>query len=161
MHLYIDGHFYIEGPFYIDGPFYIVSPFYIEVSVWPYHVVCDVILASTLSRNLSTLAPLRNLKSTHFFYTTSKKNVYKLVGQYNVDGKGEDEPNIKSSSDIRDHEFDNPGRLRVKPKAKEAKMDSSRNAVARETLGVQWDCARRNESKLLPTYRLGLDMEEI
>ncbi|KAH3778749.1 uncharacterized protein LOC127844555 [Dreissena polymorpha] len=95
----------------------------------------------------------------HFFYTTSKKSVYKLVGQYNVDGKGEDEPNIKSSSDIRDHEFDNPRRLRVKPKAKEAKMDSSRNAVARGTLGVRWDCARRNESKLLPTYRLGLDMK--
>ncbi|KAH3891209.1 hypothetical protein DPMN_015299 [Dreissena polymorpha] len=77
--------------------------------------------------------------SRHFFYTTSKKNVYKLVGQYNVDGKGEDEPNIKSSSDIRDHEFDNPGRLRVKPKAKEAKIDQSRNAVAMGTLGVRWD----------------------
>ncbi|KAH3719333.1 hypothetical protein DPMN_062165, partial [Dreissena polymorpha] len=79
---------------------------YPHPELWPYHVVCDVILASTLSRNLSTLASLRNFKSTHFFYTTSKKNVYKLVGQYNVDGKGEDEPNINSSSDIRyiDHD---------------------------------------------------------
>ena len=49
----------------------------------------------------------------------------------------------------------------MKPKAKEAKIDQSRNAVAMGTLGVRWDGARRNESKLLPTYRLGLDMEEI
>ena len=62
---------------------------------------------------------------------------------------------------LRDHEFDDPGRLRVKPKAKEATIDPSRNAVARGALGVRWENARRNESKLLPTLRLGLDLSSL
>ena len=46
-------------------------------------------------------------------------------------------------------------------KKKEAKIEAARNAIARGALGVRWETARRNESKLLPTYRLGLDLDEI
>lgn len=62
---------------------------------------------------------------------------------------------------FRDHDFGNVGRRRVKAKAKEAKMEHNRNAVERGSLGVRWETARRNESKLLPTYRLGLDLDDI
>lgn len=62
---------------------------------------------------------------------------------------------------FRDHDFDKLGRLRVKGKSKEARIDSARNAVERGSLGVRWETARRNESKLLPTFRLGLDLDEL
>lgn len=45
---------------------------------------------------------------------------------------------------LRDHEFDDQGRLRVKPKTKEASIKPSRIVVARGALGVRWENARRN-----------------
>ena len=39
-------------------------------------------------------------------------------------------------------------------------MSFERNAVERGTLGVRYEKARRNESKLLPTDRMGLNVDD-
>ena len=39
-------------------------------------------------------------------------------------------------------------------------MSFERNAVERGTLGVRYEKARRNESKLLPTDRMGLSVDD-
>ncbi|KAH3883273.1 hypothetical protein DPMN_007228 [Dreissena polymorpha] len=44
----------------------------------------------------------------------------------------------------------------VKPKSKEARMDAIRNAIARGTLVVRWNSARRIEKNC---FRLELDMK--
>ena len=56
----------------------------------------------------------------------------------------------------RDHAFDGPDRKRKKGRRKEAYMVESRNAVEKGSLGVRWESARRNDSKLLPTSRMGI-----
>ena len=60
----------------------------------------------------------------------------------------------------RDHFFDHQERKRLKGKKKEAVMSFERNAVERGTLGVRYEKARRNESKLLPTDRMGLNVDD-
>lgn len=57
----------------------------------------------------------------------------------------------------RDHFFDSADRVRVKSKRKEATVNTDRNAVRKGSLGVRWEGARRNDSKLLPTVRMGID----
>ena len=59
----------------------------------------------------------------------------------------------------RDHFFDKQERKRLRGKKKEAVMSFERNAVERGTLGVRYEKGRRNESKLLPTDRMGLDVD--
>ena len=59
----------------------------------------------------------------------------------------------------RDHYFDCEERARKKGKQKEASMDQRRNAVMKGELGVRWVKARRNDSKLFATSRMGISDE--
>lgn len=60
---------------------------------------------------------------------------------------------------FRDHFFDTKERIRVHGRKKEECVSKERNAVQRGSLGVRWEKSRRNDSKLLPTTRMGLDTE--
>lgn len=57
---------------------------------------------------------------------------------------------------FRNHFFDTEERTRVKAKKKEACISRDRNALLKGTLGVRWEKARINQSKMLPTDRMGL-----
>ena len=52
--------------------------------------------------------------------------------------------------------FDTKERARGKGRKKEETISRDRNAVQKGTLGVRWEHARRNDSKLLPTMRMGI-----
>ena len=45
----------------------------------------------------------------------------------------------------------------MKGRKREETVAKNRNAVLRGLLGVRWEKARRNDSKLLPTVRMGID----
>ena len=57
----------------------------------------------------------------------------------------------------RDHEFDKLGRKRLAGRRKCECVSKERNAVMKGTLGVRWDKARLNYSKILPIKRMGID----
>lgn len=56
-----------------------------------------------------------------------------------------------------DHPFDLEVRKHLKGKLKEATVSTNRTAIEKGTLGVWWEMARLNQSKLLPTIRMGLN----
>ena len=56
----------------------------------------------------------------------------------------------------RDHFFDSDERRRTKGKAKEGFVSTGRNAVLKGTLGVRWEKARINQSKMRVDRRMGL-----
>ncbi|KAH3889072.1 hypothetical protein DPMN_013120 [Dreissena polymorpha] len=56
-----------------------------------------------------------------------------------------------------DHEFDIP--KRKEPKRKFDTVSTSRNALQKGTLGVRWERARRNDSKMLLTSKMGIDID--
>ncbi|KAH3741605.1 hypothetical protein DPMN_048330 [Dreissena polymorpha] len=58
---------------------------------------------------------------------------------------------------VRDHEFDIP--KRKEPKRKFDTVSTSRNALQKGTLGVRWERARRNDSKMLLTSKMGIDID--
>lgn len=56
-----------------------------------------------------------------------------------------------------DHPFDLEVRKHLKEKLKEATVSTNRTVIEKGTLGVWWEMARLNQSKLLPTTRMGLN----
>lgn len=58
---------------------------------------------------------------------------------------------------FRDHQFDLAGRKRLRGRKKPDHIATDRNAVQRGTLGVRWEKARLDYSKMLPTKRMGLN----
>ncbi|XP_045210554.2 uncharacterized protein LOC123561958 [Mercenaria mercenaria] len=100
--------------------------------------------------------------SRSFYYRTTRKPVYTLVDKAEME-----EPNDRLESEpedcnsdllVSDHQFDRPERISIQGKKKYATLSTGRNAVKRGSLGVRWEGARRNESKLLPTVRMGIDL---
>lgn len=57
----------------------------------------------------------------------------------------------------RDNEFDAVSRKHLPGRRKEGTVSTDRNAVLKGTLGVRWEKARRNDSKLLTTKRMGIE----
>ena len=58
---------------------------------------------------------------------------------------------------FRDHPFDSVARMRLPGRRKESTVSLERNAVMKGTLGVRWQKARRDDSKVLTTKRMGLE----
>ena len=58
----------------------------------------------------------------------------------------------------RDHTFDHHLRRTTKSKMKEGTISKDRTAVEKGTLGVRWERARINQSKILQTDRMGIDI---
>ncbi|KAJ8316747.1 hypothetical protein KUTeg_005693 [Tegillarca granosa] len=56
----------------------------------------------------------------------------------------------------RDHFFDSEERKKVDGKQREGTVSQKRNAILKGTLGVRWEKARVNESKILPTRKMGI-----
>ncbi|KAJ8309058.1 hypothetical protein KUTeg_013932 [Tegillarca granosa] len=67
----------------------------------------------------------------------------------------------KSISTIipRDHFFDTKERSRKEKKNKGETVSTNRNAVQKGTLGIRWEKARLDESKILLTKKMGISDE--
>lgn len=57
----------------------------------------------------------------------------------------------------RNHAFDMPQRRRLAGRKNEGHISTERNATMKGTLGVRFEKARTNYSKMLPTKRMGLE----
>ena len=55
-----------------------------------------------------------------------------------------------------DHVFDSEARARTKERAKTNTISTDRNAIQKGALGVRWEKARCNQSKLLPSVKMGI-----
>ena len=62
---------------------------------------------------------------------------------------------------FRDHSFDSSQRRGAVGKKKEGTVSTDINAVQKGSLGVRWETARVNESKILPFRKLGFDLQEV
>ena len=62
---------------------------------------------------------------------------------------------------FRDHGFDTPDRKRTKGRVKCGTVSRGRNDLQKGALGVRWEKARRNEAKMLPTKKMGIDVSEL
>ena len=58
---------------------------------------------------------------------------------------------------FRDHSFDSEERRRVRGRTKESYIstDTGRNSIQKGTLGIPWEKSRINESKILPSRKMG------
>ncbi len=56
-----------------------------------------------------------------------------------------------------DHAFDSPERKRLPGRKRIDHVATERNAVQKGALGVRWEKARTNYSKMLPTKRMGIE----
>ena len=56
-----------------------------------------------------------------------------------------------------DHAFDLPGRKRLSGRKRIDHVATETNAVQKGALGVRWEKARTNYSKMLPTKRMGFE----
>jgi len=59
-----------------------------------------------------------------------------------------------------DHFFDSSARCRTSKKLHGSTVSTDKNAVQKGSLGVRWQKARLDESKLLPTKKMGLKDED-
>ena len=56
-----------------------------------------------------------------------------------------------------DHHFDASQRRRLPGRQKTGTILTDRNSLLKGSLGVRWERARCDQSKLLPTVKMGID----
>ncbi|XP_052820581.1 uncharacterized protein LOC128246428 [Mya arenaria] len=115
-------------------------------------------IGNTIEQMQTRLDPDRS-----FSYCTSKKAVYEMVDKadkehYHTD-VDESYPGQTIPSNIitRNHHFDSAQRARVCGSKKVGTISTERNALHKGALGVRWEKARCNQSKLLPTSKMGIE----
>ncbi|XP_052274530.1 uncharacterized protein LOC127874322 [Dreissena polymorpha] len=130
---------------------------------------CGTVSAAEFGRFIGTATEqlhMRQDPDRKFFYRTSRSHVYGLTGSTesstaqptNSDGCNTQQQNdIIRKIRLKDHEFDIP--KRKEPKRKFDTVSTSRNALQKGTLGVRWERARRNDSKMLLTSKMGIDID--
>ncbi|XP_060558593.1 uncharacterized protein LOC132718911 [Ruditapes philippinarum] len=104
----------------------------------------------------------------NFSLCTSKKKVYDVVDEPVECGSDHDNTGCmvcrgnkdKMPQNIcpKDHPFDNPERRRLPGRRNRDHIPTDRNALQRGTLGVRFEKARCNMSKMMATDRMGIDL---
>ncbi|CAC5358992.1 unnamed protein product [Mytilus coruscus] len=102
-----------------------------------------------------------------FTYQTSRSSVYNLVENDHAHEEYVDDvlQTRQQSQDVihvinpRDHFFYSKARKRASGKQRLGTVSLRRNAVQKGTLGVRWEKARVNESKLLPILKMEIPNE--
>ncbi|XP_045207597.2 uncharacterized protein LOC123559660 [Mercenaria mercenaria] len=103
-----------------------------------------------------------------FSYNTCRSTVYNLVekaepehtGDVGISTRNTAQNNLPDNITLKSHTFDMPERGRLAGKNKCSTVSLDRNSLQKGSLGVRWEKARTNESKMLPSQRMGIQYDQ-
>ncbi|XP_045165130.1 uncharacterized protein LOC123529028 isoform X1 [Mercenaria mercenaria] len=121
---------------------------------------------SGLSNHENSRANL--MRHRKFSYNTCRSTVYNLVekaepehtGDVGISTRNTAQNNLPDNITLKSHTFDMPERGRLAGKNKYSTVSLDRNSLQKGSLGVRWKKARTNESKMLPSQRMGIQYDQ-